>query len=37
MITTHPQRWTDNNGEWLKELTMQKAKNIVKRILVATK
>ena len=37
LITTHPQRWTDNNAAWLKELTMQKAKNIVKRVLVATK
>ena len=37
LITTHPQRWTDDNAAWLKELTMQKAKNIVKRVLVATK
>ena len=37
LITTHPQRWTDDNAAWLKELTLQKAKNIVKRVLVATK
>ena len=30
MITTHPQRWTDCQGEWLKEKVVQSAKNIVK-------
>lgn len=35
MITTHPQRWTDNGLAWGKELLAQNAKNIVKRILVA--
>ena len=34
MITTHPQRWTDSLGEWLKELVMQKLKNIIKRLLI---
>lgn len=34
MITTHPQRWTDSKAAWAKELLMQNAKNIVKRILV---
>ena len=32
MITTHPQRWTDNKSEWLKELVLQLAKNRIKRI-----
>lgn len=31
MITTHPQRWTDKNGEWLWELFSQKLKNRIKR------
>ena len=31
MITTHPQRWTDNGFAWLKELVLQNAKNVVKR------
>lgn len=35
MITTHPQRWTDNLLQWSKELVSQKLKNIVKRILVS--
>jgi len=34
MITTHPQRWTDNKGEWLQELVLQRLKNVVKRILL---
>lgn len=34
MITTHPQRWTDNQVEWVRELVMQSLKNIVKRILI---
>ena len=32
MITTHPQRWTDNVWEWMRELVMQRVKNFVKRI-----
>lgn len=31
MITTHPQRWTDKNGEWVWELFGQKIKNRIKR------
>jgi len=31
MITTHPQRWTDNAVEWLLEWVMQNVKNVVKR------
>jgi hypothetical protein len=34
MITTHPQRWTDNIIEWVQELFMQYLKNQVKRLLV---
>ncbi len=34
MMTTHPQRWTDNMREWYKELIVQNMKNIVKRIIV---
>lgn len=32
MITTHPQRWTNNILFWLKECIMQCLKNIVKRL-----
>lgn len=34
MITTHPQRWTDNRWEWIKELASQSIKNVAKRALV---
>lgn len=34
MITTHPQRWTDNLLLWGTELVMQSIKNIIKRIIV---
>ena len=34
MITTHPQRWTDNVAEWLMESVSQSAKNMVKTFLV---
>lgn len=37
MITTHPQRWTNNKGEWWKECVLQNAKNIVKRLLIIMK
>ena len=37
MITTHPQRWTDNRREWVKEIMMQNAKNIVKRLIIKIK
>lgn len=37
MITTHPQRWTDNVFIWLKELCCQMAKNTIKRMLVKLK
>lgn len=34
MITTHPQRWTNDTAAWWKERLLQGAKNIVKRIIV---
>ena len=32
MMTTHPQRWTDNPMLWAKELVLQSVKNMVKRM-----
>lgn len=37
MITTHPQRWTDNKVQWCKEWGLQSAKNLVKFFLIKTK
>ena len=34
MMTTHPQRWTNNSGAWYREAITQKLKNIIKRILL---
>ena len=34
MMTTHPQRWTDQREEWLKEKAMQSTKNMVKGLMV---
>lgn len=34
MITTHPQRWTNSPFLWTRELMLQSAKNIIKRILI---
>lgn len=34
MITTHPQRWTNNPLVWTKELLLQTLKNAIKRILI---
>ena len=34
MMTTHPQRWTDNMWKWVKELVVQGVKNCVKRVLL---
>jgi len=34
MLTFHPQRWSNNYFEWVKELLMQNAKNQIKRLLV---
>ncbi len=33
MMTTHPQRWTDQRSEWLWEYLSQSAKNVVKRLM----
>lgn len=32
MMTTHPQRWTNKKGAWLRELILQNMKNIVKKL-----
>ncbi len=32
MMTTHPQRWTNSKGAWIKELVLQNMKNIVKKL-----
>lgn len=32
MMTTHPQRWLNNDIEWYLELVTQNAKNIIKRL-----
>lgn len=37
MITTHPQRWTDNYLAWVKELIVQSLKNIIKRGIIILK
>ena len=37
MMTTHPQRWTDRQGEWVKEAVSQSAKNMVKGAMVKLK
>ena len=37
MFTTHPQRWTDNTAEWMKERIMQSIKNRIKRIMIWSK
>lgn len=34
MMTTHPQRWSDSIYGWVKELIMQKIKNIVKGVFI---
>ncbi len=37
MVTTHPQRWTDQPLQWTQEYVAQSAKNIVKRLLLWAK
>jgi len=34
MITTHPQRWTDNMFDWYLEFAKQRIKNIIKKYIV---
>ena len=37
MITTHPQRWTDNWLEWITELILQGLKNRIKQMIINKK
>jgi len=37
MITTHPQRWTDQLIPWTRELVLQNFKNIIKYIIVRSR
>lgn len=34
MITTHPQRWTNDSAQWYKELILQNCKNFIKRFII---
>jgi hypothetical protein len=34
MINTHPQRWSDNNVEWISEYVTQTIKNIIKKSII---
>ena len=34
MMTTHPQRWTNNTKQWWKEFVLQNCKNLVKRFMI---
>jgi len=34
MITTHPQRWTNNIFEWLLEFVLQNSKNKIKQLII---
>ncbi len=34
MVTVHPQRWNPFGGAWCKEMLLQSAKNVVKRVIV---
>jgi len=31
MLNTHPQRWDDRFGPWMKELVWQNVKNVIKK------
>jgi hypothetical protein len=35
MITTHPQRWTNNGMEWMTEYILQNSKNFIKRLIAS--
>ena len=35
MITTHPQRWNNNNSRWVMEFVFQNVKNLVKRVIAS--
>ena len=34
MMTTHPQRWTDDKAQWFMELVSQYGKNVAKKVIV---
>jgi len=34
MLNTHPQRWDDRFGPWMKELVWQNVKNVIKRYMI---
>ena len=34
MMNFHPERWTDNNGQWIKQFVKQNIKNQVKRLIL---
>lgn len=34
LMTTHPQRWTDNKVSWFEELVLQNVKNMVKQLII---
>jgi len=34
MLTTHPQRWSNNKLQWVKELLLQNVKNVVKAAMI---
>lgn len=34
MLNSHPQRWTDDSWQWIRELYAQSLKNLAKRILI---
>lgn len=35
MLNVHPQRWTDNPAEWVKEFVWQNVKNVIKKAILA--
>ena len=37
MLTVHPQRWNPFGFAWMKEMVLQNAKNVVKRIIIKSK
>ena len=37
MLTTHPQRWTNNTAAWWKELLLQNTKNALKRMIITNR
>jgi len=37
MLNTHPQRWNDRFGPWVKELVWQNMKNVVKKYFIVSR